>query len=51
MAAATNTIPLVRQLSGAVILMYVLEQHKGPGRGDARDLWLRSSVGWSGARN
>ena len=30
---------------------YVLEQHKGPGRGDARDLWLRSSVGWSGARN
>ena len=30
---------------------YVLEQHKGPGRGDARDLWLRSSVGWSGARS
>ena len=50
MAAATNTTPLVCSLRNGDF-DYVLEQHKGPGRGDARGLWLRSSVGWSGARN
>ena len=51
MAAATNTTPLVRQRLRNGDFDDGLEQHKGPGRGDARGLWLRSSVGWSGARN
>jgi hypothetical protein len=46
---ATNTTPRVRQRSqngddG-------LEQHKGPVEGGSPGLWLRSSVGWSGARS
>ena len=45
----TNTTPRVRQRSqngddG-------LEQHKGPVEGGSPGLWLRSSVGWSGARS